>query len=818
MILKSKRPAIEKVDEPCFHCLNPISDSGASEAEINGEIHRFCCNGCRLVSEMIFQMGNENYYNIRGNTPTAPVTLSEEGNANLDSDYTYDEFVTGKNAFNREVFIQITNIHCSACVWLNEKVLLETDGIVSARISFATNRAHIVWDDTKLRLSRIFEIIRSIGYDPVLYAPWKKEGTFEKTTNDLLYRMGVAGFSFGNIMLFSIALYAGFFTGIEMSYKKLFHYASWLLATPAFLYSGVPFYRSALSGIRNKILSMDILLVSGISLAYFYSVYVTLTDRGEVYFDSVCMIYFFILIGKFLETKSKLNATRKLSILLSKLPEICTVVREGKETQVLSSKILEGDTVKVFAGERIAVDGILISGRANIDEAFLTGESIPIIKKKGDKIFAGSLAIDSVVSFYATTTVKDSTLSVLKKTIEEANSRKPAVERATEILAGYFTKIVLLGALGTFAYWYFSENSLEKAIIYSVSVLIVACPCALGLSVPAALVMNNLLNSEKGILIRNPDMIEPLSKITTVVFDKTGTITEGKLSVISDETGPLTGFGKSLIFNLVNESRHPVSRAISEYLKAERIHHPVIEKEIEEIAGFGTIMRCNSEGKKYDVRIGKKEFIFGNEHRSAEEIESTISYISINGEVKGFFVLQDTLRNDAIGEIQKLREMNLELRILSGDNFGSVRKIASEVGIETFYSDESPLEKLEKITDMQKTGKKVLVVGDGINDSACLAKADVGISLGAGADLAIDKSDILLLKNQISGIRNTILLARNTKRVIRENIAISLIYNSVMLPLAASGAMLPVICAGFMTLSSLTVVGNSLSLRLRAKS
>jgi P-type Cu+ transporter len=808
----------------CYHCRTEVPTGAEVFGTISGTEEIFCCNGCKAIAGFIVSSGKQEFYSLRGSSTLEPYQEQDlYTKDSLNSEYTYEEYVTGKDIHHREVYITITNIHCSACVWLNEKILSEKKGVKKIRINFASSRAHIVWDDTILQLYDIIETIKSIGYKPVLYSPFKKEKQFHSVTSDLFLRMFVAGFCFGNLMVISTSLYSSYFTGIEVDLKRLFHYLSWVIATPAYLYSGTPFLRSAFYGLKNKTVNMDILLVTGISMAYFYSIYVTISNVGEVYFDSVCMIYFFILFGKYLEALTRENASRKINVLLSKLPEVSTVVLDGVEQTKLSSTIQAGELILISAGERIPVDGELLTDSVYVDESFLTGESKPIIKKKGDKLFAGSLCADRLIYLRATSSYNNSTLSFLQNLVESAMLEKPNIQKFTDKIASSFIKLVLSVAIATFVSWFF-YSGIEKAIVNTISVLIVACPCALGLSVPITLVIGNMLLSQKGIIIKNPDLIDILSKIHSIFFDKTGTLTLGNLKVIEEHLTGDKNFIYPLVYSIEKASIHPIATSLCSYLRGKNTaidNFTYTNLVLKEYAGKGVEGSVIVKEKEHTVIIGNKEYIQENikedEISEVEDSEGTILYLLIDGQYIGYWILKDVLRKEAKQEVSLLAKLIPHIKILSGDRRKSVEAVSQELGLTDYEHSLKPEDKLQRVNEAQLEHKKVIMVGDGINDAGALAKADVSITMQFGSDISIDKSDVVLMQNHLSGIRYLLLYSKKTARVIRENVAISFVYNSVMLPLAVMGLMLPVLCAALMTLSSLTVIANSYFLTIRTR-
>lgn len=803
----------------CDHCGNPFRYVKI-KARVDGDEKYFCCEGCETVYSLIRSLGGEKYYSLKGSQILEPVSLAENSeDQNVDNDLVYSRYVRELNGLS-EVFIQITNIHCSACVWLNEKVLSEMDGISLAHINFASGRAKVIFDRTKLELSEILQSIRAIGYKPVLYAPGQSTNTYKKNLTSLFLRIGVAGFAFGNMMVLSVALYSGYFSGIDSDLKRLFHFASWFFATPAYLYSGYPFMKGFFTSIKRKTLTMDFLLFFGISLAYFYSVYVTLTDRGEVYFDSVAMIYFFILIGKYFEEKSRLHAAEKLETILCRLPERSLRMIGDEEKEVASDTLKLGDRVKVLPGMRIPVDGIIESDSLQVDESFLTGESKPIEKKRGDSLLAGSLALDSHVIFVATTDYHASTLSSLKLRMEEALLTKPKIQILTEKIASYFITIVFCISILTLVGWIlFTSGDLERSLIYTISVLIVACPCALGISVPTALVMNHILNAEKGVLLKNPSVVEPLAKVDQIFLDKTGTLTEGKFLVrectIDQEYFPL-------IYILEKQVNHPLAKSIVNYLKQDgAVSSKGREYDITSfhtIPGKGIIGTVRSDHEERHVVIGNVSLLELEGIRMKEASENgSIVHLAIDHQYLGYFLLADEIRSEAVNFISLLKKITSDITILSGDAETPVKEVASRLGITSYFANLLPEDKKDHINYAQKKGKIVAMVGDGINDSISLASANVSISHTEAEDLSLEKADVVLTSGNLNGILFSLMSAKKTRQVILQNIFISLCYNSIMLPLAVFGLMLPVICSVFMAASSLTVLINSLSLRVRIK-
>ncbi|GBF37305.1 heavy metal translocating P-type ATPase [Leptospira johnsonii] len=809
----------------CFHCNTEIDGVSIRRTE-QGVEREYCCNGCAEISHLLLENGLDQFYQIRGTQSLEPIDTyaPKFSPEELDNESVYSEYLEKKTGSDSNIYITVTNLHCSACVWLIETVLTKTEGIQEARINFGTGRLKVGFDLSKITLGKIIKTIESLGYKAKLYSPLKAESKVEKPFQELSIRMIVAGFCWGNIMLFSASLYAGYFEGMEFNIKNLFHYISWIFATPVYFYSGYPFWKGAYESWKRKLLGMDTLLFAGVSLAYFYSIYVTISGKGEVYFDSVCTIYFFILLGKYFEAMIRYKAGAKIGELLSLLPEEYEVSKKGIWSKHSAASIEKGDLVRLSLGSKAPVDGILDSETAFFDESVLTGESKPIRKSKGAEIKAGSVSLSTDVKFQAKGSANESSLAQIGRILEDSLLTKPKIQRSTDKLAAVFIKVVLFVAIGTFIYW-FNFHSMEDAILNTISVLIVACPCALGLSVPAALVISHLLQSREGVLVKNPESVEILAKANRIFFDKTGTLTTGKLELNAEKYFTIeenSSKYREIAIRLESHSSHPIAKSIIETFATdapeflENISSNNSESgsastssgwnSYKEIPGEG--MEAVFQGKTY--RIGKKNFAWENNPENDGWI-----HLSENGIPLVAWEFRDKARAEAKGSIQELKSFFSNMEILSGDIPSKVETLSRELGIQSYKANLTPLQKKERILEAQSSGEVVLMVGDGINDSACIAQADLGISMGMGSDLSLDKSDIILVKDKLDSLPKSVLIARKTRRVILQNICLSLVYNSIMIPLAAGGLMLPVICAGFMTLSSLTVVLNSLSLKHR---
>ena len=780
---------------------------------IKEETHYFCCKGCQGVYHLLNNEGLDSFYDKLGNTPLQPATQRMDDLEKFDLEGFKNKYIKVNQDGLYEINLIIEGIHCSACVWLNEKVLHKLEGIIEASINYTNNKAKVVWDPEELTLSKIIETIRTIGYNAYPYDASLQEERASKTRKSYYMRILVAVFGSMNIMWLAIAHYAGYFSGIQQSFKDILNVAEFILATPVLFYSGWIFFRGAYYGYKNHIVNMDTLVASGALLAYFYSIYAMVTQHGEVYFDSVVMIITFVLVGKYLEVLSKKSAVDTLDSIMGTTPTEVMRVKSGIKALVSVENILVGDTIELKPGEKVAIDGLLVSGEASFDESSLTGENEPLYKTKGDEIRSGSLCLDSVVQYEATADASHSLLTSIVSLLEESIIKKPRIEQLANSISGYFSVTILVLALLTFVGWYFMVGSFEQALIVSISVIVIACPCALGLATPMATLVGISMAAKRGILFKEATFLETMAKSNLLALDKTGTITEGKPSVVHAEL--LEGFEPALLLALVETSNHPVSRGIKAYLENKYAGLSTLSlEEIKNIEAKGIV--ATYKGKKL---LGGNASLLQTSGLEVENIsENTLFYFSIEKRVVARFELSDTIREGAKEAIAHIKAMGIEVVMLTGDHEQSAHKVAKEVGIDNVHARLLPQDKAAFIDSYHQKGYVVVMAGDGINDAIALASSDIAIAIGSGADVAIHVSDVVLLDEKPESIYEAYRLSYRTFRAVKENLGFSLLYNVIAVPLAIMGHVTPLIAALSMSLSSLIVVGNSLRIkRLKLK-
>ena len=792
----------------CTHCHLEFNESVLiKEVEENTTLH-FCCKGCQGVYHLLNDEGLDSFYDKAGDVKLTPPTQQYEDATNFDTPAFYDKFVKVNNDGFNEVSLIIEGIHCSACVWLNEKALQKMDGVLEANINFTSNKANIVWTEDILKLSDIINMIRAIGYNAFPYDASLQEVHANAARKEYYQRIIVALFASMNIMMIAVAQYAGFFTGITQEYKTIFNIAEGILSTPVLFYSGWIFFRGSYYGIKNKIVNMDLLVATGASLTYLYSIYITVLELGEAYFDSVSMIITFVLIGKFLEVLSKKSAADTLDIIGKQIPSEVNIIRDNKVVLCKLGEVGIGDTVVVSSGEKVLLDGTLIKGEGSFDESNLTGESEPIYKKIGDKVISGTTSIDADIHFEATKDFEHSTLSSLVSLLESAINKKPKIEQLANKLSEYFSSTILAFSFLTFLVWWLWPHSFEISFMVGISVIIIACPCALALATPVATLVGISLGAKQGILFKEAAQLETMAKVDTLVLDKTGTITQGKPEVIQEKI--YKEFDKSLLYSLVKLSNHPVAKGICEYLKNDKDNECILD-EYTQVPASGITAKYNEK----QILGGNLKLINAHDIEHNYDSKNTLFYFAIDGEVIAIYELRDSIKENAKDIVENFENKGIEVIMLTGDNNDIATQVANEVGISKYVSEQTPENKSEYIQSLHEKNKTVVMVGDGVNDILALANADIGIVMGSGSDIAVDVGDVVLLNDSLKSLEDAFKISRTTYGLIKQNLGISLLYNVITIPLAMAGYIIPLIAAISMSISSLLVVGNSMRIRYK---
>ena len=805
----------------CNHCHLEFDDS----VMIKEETLNFCCKGCQGVFHLLKDQNLDSFYDKLGNKAIQPPIVTSSDLNKFDTQSFEKIYITIDTNGYKHIDLIIEGIHCAACIWLNEKVLFNTSGIIDANINFTNNKAKIVWDSEKISLSQIIEKIRSIGYNAYAYNSKVADEKASKAKRDYFIRMMVAVFATMNIMMLSVAKYTGFFTGISPEVKHLIHIGEFILSTPVLFYSGWIFYKGAYYGLRNRILNMDFLVSSGATFTYIYSLFILFGAKGESYFDSVSMIITFVLVGKYLEVIGKKSAVDTLDTIKSQIPLETTIIKDGKRVEVSVEDVVVGDIVELKTGDKACVDGIIVNGESSFDESSISGESSLVYKKVDDIVFSGTLNQDSLIQYKVTKTYKDSTLNSIVTLLEDSLASKPKIEhKANEISKGFSVGILTLSVL-TFLVWYYfgidlgfdyeGVNHFEKSFIVAISVIIIACPCALALATPIASLIGISELAKKGLLFKEAKFIEELARTSKLVVDKTGTITQGKLSVVKARIMDENIHKLNLLYSLLDSSSHPISISIKEYL--ENNYKDIALKNLNDVKTIQAKGMCasykNIENKEFKIIGGNQKLLeeFGIKYKF--DSKNSVYLFAIDKKVIATFELKDEIKEFAKELVTNSIKNGIEVIMLTGDNENVANQVAQSVGIKTVVANINPIEKAQYINKLKNEGHTVVMAGDGVNDSVALSSANVSVAMGNGADISIAVSDIVLLNNSLKSLNEAFVISRKTYKFIKQNLSISLIYNLVTIPLAMAGFVIPLVAALSMSLSSLMVVANSLRIK-----
>lgn len=808
----------------CNHChLEFTKVIMIKEGDLN-----FCCKGCQGVYHLLKDDGLDSFYEKLGNRTIAPpLEIDNDDLEKFDSKNFLDNYVKiTKDGFS-QIDLIIEGIHCAACVWLNEKVLYETKGIIEANINFTSNKARITWDDEKLKLSEIILKIRAIGYNAYAYDSSVADIAATKAKRDYFIRMMVAVIASMNIMMLSVAKYTGFFTGIAEEVKNMIHIGEFLLSTPVLFYSGWVFFKGAYYGIKNRIITMDFLVAFGSTLTYTYSLFILFGAKGESYFDSVAMIITFVLVGKYLEVIGKKSAVDTLDKIKSSLPLEAVVVDENNNKKLVAlNSIKIDDVIEIKAGDKIPVDGQIVNGEGFFDESTLTGESIPVYKKIGDFVYSGTINSNSLINYKVTKDFKNSTFSSIVTLLEDSLNSKPKIQtKAAQISKGFSLTILSL-ALMTFLVWYFfgidlgfdytGTTQFERSFIVAVSVVVIACPCALALATPMASLVGISELAKKGLLFKEAKFIESMAVASSVVFDKTGTLTKGELNVVKARIMDDNIHKLNLLYSLLSASNHPVSKSIKKYLSKK---YDLEDKKLDSVKNVEakgmSAKYINIEGKSFELLGGNIDLLKQNEIYYKFESNKTVYLFAINKRVIATFELEDEIKDNSKELISYLQKNNIEVTMLTGDNENVARDIAEKLNIKSYLSSQTPVSKAEYIKKLKSENKVVVMVGDGVNDSVALSNADVAVAMGNSADVSLAVSDVVLLNSSLKSLKDAFIISLRTYKFIKQNLYLSLIYNATTIPLAMAGYVIPLVAALSMSLSSLMVVLNSLRIKMK---
>ena len=731
----------------------------------------------------------------------------------------------------KKVLLKIEGMTCSACSSGLEKYLNKQEGIKTASVNLIMNNASIEYDETEINLEQVEKYIEkagfsSLGIDKLENEEKKKTKEKNKLIGISIISILILYISMAHMVRLPVIPY------LDMMHNPVNYAIALLILTTIVLIIGKDILKNGYKNLVHKTPNMDTLVAIGVLASYIYSIYGTIKIiKGQViyvenlYYESAAIVIFFIKIGKYVENKNKDKTKEALKQLMSITPNHAIIEKEGKEETVTLDEIQKGDIIICKPGEKIAVDGEVIEGTTHINESFITGESVPVKREKGSKVIAGSINYEGTIKYKAEKIGKESTVSEIVRLVVEATNTKAPIAKIADKISGYFVPTIIIIAIISFAIWLAISKNLATAINIFVTILVVACPCSLGLATPLAIVISSGKASKKGILVKTSEALENAHKIKTICFDKTGTLTKGELTISKIYNYSNIEEKEILrkVASIENKSEHPIARAIVKKAQEDKIKLEEI-KEFKAIPGFG-VEGITQNGDKY--LIGNKKLMTENNIKIDNEQDekdlvnqgNSILFVSLNNELIALIGVKDILKENVIDVIQKLKNRNIDIVMLTGDNEKTAEIIAKEIGINKVISNVTPKEKSEQIKKLKEKGL-VMMCGDGINDSVSLVTADIGVSVSNGTDIAMDSSQVVLMNDNLEKIDDLIEISRKTIRNIKQNLFWAFFYNICMIPIACGVlqpfgiTMNPMIAAFAMTISSLTVVLNALRLRI----
>ncbi len=773
--------------EKCFHCgLETIEKQFIVEEKI------FCCNGCKTVFEILNQHELSCYYDFQQAPGMIPKELKNKYNY-LDSPEIVEKILTFNDGQICVVEFYIPNIHCSSCIWVLENLDRFNAGVKNSLVNFPLKTLRVTYKQSEISLKQLVAFIASIGYEPQISLE-ESIGIKKKVSNALIYKWSIAAFVFGNIMLLSFPEYFEIQEFWLERYKKVFRYMNFVMILPIVFYSATDYYISAYNGLKTRRLNIDVPITLGIIALFLQSAYEIIFDVGHGYFDTLAGLLFFLLTGKFFQQKTYnyLSFERDFK---SYFPiAVTAITKEGKEISKQIQHLKLGDRILIRNEELVPVDGIMIKGDATLDYSFVTGESYPIKKESGEKIFAGGKQLSGIFEMEVIHEVSQSYLTQLwGNPIFQKVSHKTITTHIDKV-SKYFTIVVLTIAFGSGLYWYF--NDVSKAVFVFTAVLIITCPCALALVSPFSL--GNILRifGQNQFYLKNAQVIEALTKIDTIIFDKTGTITTNQQNAINADNIDINLAEKRALKTLIRNSNHPLSRIIYE-----SIEEPILETKIsnyEELTGLGI------EGTINDVnlKVGSAKYLNLNE----TEFNETRVYILINNQLKGFYAMKNTYRQGIEQLFYNLKD-KYNLIILSGDNEGERTRLLQMLPPNTQLEfDKKPIDKLNFVKELQEQGKRVMMIGDGLNDAGALAQSNIGIAVSDNVNVFTPASDGIIDAKIINKIPKLLNISHQTLTIIKTSFVFSFLYNVVGLYFAVTGQLTPLIAAILMPLSSITII------------
>lgn len=788
----------------CYHCGLPIGQGLNFHAQVLGEQRSFCCLGCQLVAESIVSSGLDSYYQQRSDTAINPNTLPkvlQDELALYDRPEVQQDFVEHQEASSNSVCLLVEGITCAACGWLIERHLRQLEGVYEARLNLSNHRLSLRWNPHQHPLSSLISELRRIGY--VAY-PYQADQAAERMAYEnrrALRQIGIAGLLWMQVMMASMATWPEFNLDLSVGMDRILRWTALILTTPIVFYCCADFFRGALRDLRTRHLSMDVSVSLAIGGAYIAGLWSSLSGQGELYVDTVGMFALFLLTGRYLERRARERTAEATTQLVKLLPASCLKLNiEGQAQRVLLTEVQIGDQVLVPPGTLIPVDGRITQGQSCVDESLLTGEYLPLPRQAGDAVTAGTLNIESPLTLSVEALGDHTRLSAIVQLLERAQSEKPKLAEIADRVAQWFLiSMLCIAAIVGLVWWYIDP---ARALWIVLALLVATCPCALSLATPIALTTATGTLHRLGLLITRGHVLEGLTRIDTLVLDKTGTLTEGRLTLESIQ--PLADLDQAqclaLASALEQHSEHPIARAFGQ-------SHEVAQH-VQSHPGFGLEGMVGNQL----LRLGQPQFaaaLYTEEPPNPPNQQGLYLLLANAQGPLAWFLLEDALRPEAAELIRTAQRQGWTPILLSGDRSARVKDIAQNLGITQAEGNLPPDAKLAYVQKLQAQGHSVLMLGDGVNDAPVLAAADISMAMGSGADLAKISADAVLLSNHLSRLPQAFKVAQKTRRIIIENLLWAGTYNGLILPFAAMGWITPLWAALGMSLSSLLVVLNA---------
>lgn len=793
------------LQQRCFHCHEPVPAGTDFHCEVLSQPQVFCCAGCQAVAETIVAQGLSDYYKFRSKAANKANAVPAELKTQLKS---YDsaevlQDLTEQRGDAQRIELSVNGMSCAACAWLIERQLQQNPAVKAVSVNSGTARCELVWDANTTPLSQLLGQITELGYQASPFVADLEEQHFRQEMNAYLKRLAVSGIMTMQVMMLAFGLYFGEFSGIEAQYEGYLRWVSLLLTLPVMGYAALPFSSSAWRALKARQLNMDVPITLALYYTFIASLYATVFDTGEVYFESVCMFVFLLQLGKFFEFRARKQARDATSNLLKVMPVSATLWDGEHGTATSARRLQSGDHILVKAGETIPADGVVESGVSSVDESMLTGEYKAVSKQSGDSVLAGSINHDGILVVKVRGALTESRLGQIIALQQQTLHQKPALLEKTDRIARFFVQRLLVIATVTFCVWYFWIDA-DRAFWVTLSVLVATCPCALSLATPTAVTCALAQLNRKGILIKNQHVLDVLPRLSKVFFDKTGTLTQGRFSLTAVQSfSPKYQQTEllNLMANLEQQSEHPIARAFSPYFQ-----QPVALEQVNLTVGAG----LSATYQQQQLRIGRPDFC-GLDPQDPRLAGAQVCF-SIDGELAATVELADQLRPEVVPLVAALRQRQLKLAILTGDGSAAAPAVAQQLGIAELWQGCSPEQKVAAIQQSVKDGETVLMVGDGINDSPCFHAAHVSVALDSGTELSKNQADVVLLHNDLQQLQTLIDGARRARTVVKQNLWWAAGYNLVIIPLAVCGFVSPYVAVIGMSCSSLLVVSNSLRL------